>query len=128
MNEHDTQMLLDASERDALREEIEKLRRDGLVIDSSKLSIMYGWLVYDVGEHTCGGYGPESNYAHEPGCGFEPMVHLEELPGWPGDIVKAAREHVASLRNVAVSGDWNAVSETSGALIAAVEKHPEGRI
>ena len=24
------------------------------------------WLVYNVGYHTCGGYGPESGYMHEP--------------------------------------------------------------
>ena len=52
--------------------------------DKSKLSIQYGWLVYDVGEHTCGGYGPESGYMHEPGCGYEPLFRLDELTGWPG--------------------------------------------
>ena len=51
--------------------------------DDDKLSIMSGWLVYDMGEHTCGGYGPESGYAHEPGCGFEPVLRLDELQGWP---------------------------------------------
>lgn len=42
-------------------------------------------LVYDVGEHTCGGYGPESGYAHEPECGFEPVLRLDKLEGWPGE-------------------------------------------
>ena len=47
--------------------------------DAQKLAIMYGWLVENVGEHTCGGYGPESNYLHEPTCGFEPIMTVEDL-------------------------------------------------
>lgn len=50
---------------------------------AEKFSIMAGWLVYEVGEHTCGGYGPESGYMHEPGCGYEPVLKLSELHGWP---------------------------------------------
>ena len=50
---------------------------------TDKLSIMAGWLVYEAGEHTCGGYGPESGYMHEPGCGYEPVLKLSELHGWP---------------------------------------------
>jgi hypothetical protein len=48
-------------------------------IDATKLRIQGNWLVYDVGQHTCGGYGPESGYAHEPGCGYEPVILLAEL-------------------------------------------------
>lgn len=47
--------------------------------DPQKLAIMHGWLVYEVDEHTCGGYGPESGYMHEPGCGFEPIMTVEAL-------------------------------------------------
>lgn len=50
---------------------------DGM--DPSKLRIDSGWLVYDVGQHTCGGYGAASGWAHEPGCGFEALVSVEEL-------------------------------------------------
>lgn len=39
------------------------------------------WLVYDVGYHTCGGYGPESNYMHEPGCGLEPVIQMKDIQG-----------------------------------------------
>ena len=73
--------------RDNARAEVERLaaKLDAIEADDDKLSIMSGWLVYDVGEHTCGGYGPESGYAHEPGCGFEPVLRLDKLEGWPGE-------------------------------------------
>ena len=53
--------------------------------DVEKFSI-YGdgldaWLVYDVGYHTCGGYGPESGYVHEPGCGQEPVIQMKDIQG-----------------------------------------------
>ena len=77
----DALALLDAAaERDALAAKVHAFETD-----DQKLSIMNGWLVYDVGEHTCGGYGPESGYAHEPGCGFEPVLRLDKLEGWPGE-------------------------------------------
>ena len=73
--------------RNNARAEVERLtaKLDAIETDDDKLSIMFGWLVYDVGEHTCGGYGPESGYAHEPGCGFEPVLRLDKLEGWPGE-------------------------------------------
>ena len=87
--------LLDAADRLAqmtearnnARAEVKRLtaKLDAIEADGDKLSIMSGWLVYDVGEHTCGGYGPESGYAHEPGCGFEPVLRLDKLEGWPGE-------------------------------------------
>ena len=61
----------------------EALERVGETMSGDKLSIMSGWLVYEVGEHTCGGYGPESGYIHEPGCGYEPLIQLDKLEGWP---------------------------------------------
>ena len=39
------------------------------------------WLVYNVGYHTCGGYGPESGYMHEPGCGQEPLIQMKAIQG-----------------------------------------------
>ena len=53
--------------------------------NESKVSI-YGdgldaWLVYHVGYHTCGGYGPGSGYAHEPGCGEEPVIQMKDIQG-----------------------------------------------
>ena len=53
--------------------------------NEDKISI-YGagldaWLVYNVGYHTCGGYGPESGYMHEPGCGQEPFIQMKDIQG-----------------------------------------------
>ena len=53
--------------------------------DDGKTSI-YGegldaWIVYDLGYHTCGGYGPESGYMHEPGCGLEPLIQMKNIQG-----------------------------------------------
>jgi hypothetical protein len=44
-----------------------------------RLAIDGDWLVEDVGRHTCAGGTPESSYAHEPGCGLEPIMTLAEL-------------------------------------------------
>ena len=59
--------------------------------DPGRVAIASGWLVYDVGYHTCGGYGPESWYAHEPGCGAEPMCEVADIP----DLLAAAAERDA---------------------------------
>ena len=53
--------------------------------DDGKTSI-YGegldaWIVYELGYHTCGGYGPESGYIHEPGCGYEPIIQMKHIQG-----------------------------------------------
>lgn len=49
------------------------------------MHIVSGWLVEPVGEHTCGA-GPNGHYgAHEPGCGYEAVARLDDLPGWPGE-------------------------------------------
>ena len=74
--------------------------------DKSKLSIQYGWLTYEVGEHTCGGYGPESGYMHEPGCGYEPLLRLDDLTGWPGEALDAAAERDALAAKVALVREW----------------------
>lgn len=51
-----------------------------------RYAIVDGWLVEDVGEHTCG-TGPSGYYgAHEAGCGLVPMVEI------PGAVLTAARE------------------------------------
>lgn len=53
--------------------------------DPSRQSIMGGWLVIDTGRHNCG-TGPGGHYgAHEPGCGLERAIQLDNLPGWPGE-------------------------------------------
>ena len=83
--------------------------------DPNKVSIMSGWLVYDVGEHTCGGYGPESSYAHEPGCGFEPMIPVSELPALLAaaaerDALAAKVERVRALPIGPPSGGYYMVS------------------
>ena len=90
-----------AAERDRLREQVESMRC------AERLSIMSGWLVYEVGEHTCGGYGPESGYMHEPGCGYEPIVDLSKMEGWPGadrDALDAAEARLAAVREVVHRG------------------------
>jgi hypothetical protein len=48
-------------------------------MDPTKLSIQYGWLVYETGEHTCAGGTPESNGAHESSCGYEPLIRVAEM-------------------------------------------------
>ena len=50
--------------------------------DPGLVAIASGWLVYDVGYHTCGGYGPESGYAHEPGCGATPSQRRTSSTRW----------------------------------------------
>ena len=53
--------------------------------DPSRHSIMGGWLVIDTRQHNCG-TGPGGHYgAHEPGCGLEQAIQLDNLPGWPGE-------------------------------------------
>ena len=47
---------------------------------ADRLSIVNGYLVECANECTCYGGGP---YGHEPGCGYEPLVNLAELSGWP---------------------------------------------
>lgn len=81
-----------AAERYNLRKQV------AAMTDPDRLSIMDDWLVWDAGEHTCGGYGPESGYAHEPGCGYEPILDLSKMEGWPGaerDALAAKVERVA---------------------------------
>lgn len=39
------------------------------------------WVVYDLGYHTCGGYGEASGYTHEPGCGLEPLIQMKNIQG-----------------------------------------------
>lgn len=39
------------------------------------------WIVYELGYHTCGGYGPESGYMHELGCGLEPLIQMKNIKG-----------------------------------------------
>ena len=80
--------------------------------DPGRVAIVSGWLVYDVGHHTCGGYGPGSGYVHEPGCGLEGIVEVAALPALLDaaaerdrlaaklDAVRALAEHYAGLTNV----------------------------
>lgn len=35
-----------------------------------------GWLCVDTGEHNCAGGFAAIGYAHEPGCGLEPIYQL----------------------------------------------------
>ena len=92
------------------------------------LSIQYGWLVYEAGEHTCAGGTPESGGAHEPGCGFLPELDLTKLDGWPrvdahtAAIAEAAREFVRIRRAHLDHGPLlSARKAAHDALIAAVE-------
>lgn len=57
------------------------------------------WLVVESGKHNCAGGTVEAGYAHERGCGLEPVVNLAELPGWPGSgIIEEYREAYESWR------------------------------
>ena len=60
--------------------------------DPGKLSIAYGMLVYETGRHNCAGGHIASGYAHEPGCGYEPVLQLDSLEGWPGGPAEAESE------------------------------------
>ena len=35
-----------------------------------------GWLAIDTGQHNCAGGTIEAGYAHERGCGLEPLYHF----------------------------------------------------
>lgn len=119
--------------------------------DPKNLSIMNGWLVECVGEHTCG-TGPDGYYgAHEPGCGYEPLVNLSELPGYPdeekwgvalGDMTEraqkaeaerdaalAAVERVRALEAFSLTDSylaWTVVDH--GDLLAALDGAPEPEV
>lgn len=47
--------------------------------DVDKYEIDSGWLVYNVGHHTCAGGGPEANGIHEPGCGYDGVLSLDQI-------------------------------------------------
>lgn len=56
--------------------------------------LMSGWLVSYVGEHTCGGGTIESSYAHEPGCGWEPLEQVSRFAQAGITVVKAESTRV----------------------------------
>ena len=73
----DLTALLDAAD------ELDRIKAE--LGDPSRHSIMGGWLVIDTRQHNCG-TGPGGHYgAHEPGCGLEQAIRLDNLPGWPGE-------------------------------------------
>ena len=100
--------LLDAAdERDRIKTEMG---------DPSRHYIMDGWLVIDTGEHTCG-TGPGGHYgAHEPGCGLEQALRLDNLPGWPG----GERDRLAAALARA-QGPFTCCSHCEGDAIHDVE-------
>jgi hypothetical protein len=72
---------------------------------AASLSIDSGWLVDDLGRHTCAGGTPEAGYAHEPGCGLEPLMTVDDLValfdvltelGLPINRPDELRQHVAA--------------------------------
>ena len=97
-------------------------------MSAGDLSIQYGWLVSEAGEHTC---AIESSGAHEPGCGFVPELDLTTLDGWPradshtAAIAEAAREYVATQRCFSDDefkpADVRRAVEAHKALYAAVD-------
>ena len=98
------------------------------------LSIQYGWLVCEAGEHTCAGGTPESGGAHEPGCGFLPELDLTKLDGWPradartAAIAEAAREYVTARRRFRNFVPTQRADDVAWAtLTAAVDAEREGR-
>ena len=119
--------------RDNARAEVKRLTTlvEAIEADDDKLSIMSGWLVYDVGEHTCGGYGPESGYVHEPGCGFEPVLRLDKLQGWPEverltALAEAARKYAAARQaNIDHGPLLSARKAAHDALLAAMARLDE---
>ena len=84
--------------------------------DPSRHYIMDGWLVIDTGKHTCG-TDPGGHYgAHEPGCGLEQALRLDNLPGWPG----AERDRLADALARA-QGPFACCSHCEGDAIHDVE-------
>ena len=68
----------------------ETSKRLGFTSDPNKADVekfsIYGngldaWIVYNLGYHTCGGYGEASGYHHEPGCGQEPVIQMKDIQG-----------------------------------------------
>lgn len=55
------------------------------------LDIVNGYLVVNVGVHTCAGGTVESNYAHEPECGFQPLYEFESKRS-PEDAEAAGKQ------------------------------------
>lgn len=54
-------------------------------------AIMHGLLVRAIDGCNCAAGGtPESSYLHEPGCGYEPVVKVEQLDA-VGEVLQAAR-------------------------------------
>mgnify|MGYP001161892120 CR=1 FL=1 len=90
LNHVDLRALLDAAD------ELDRIKAE--LGDPSRHYIMDGWLVIDTGKHTCG-TGPGGHYgAHEPGCGLEQALRLDNLPGWPGDERDRLRDRRATGR------------------------------
>ena len=101
--------LLDAAdERDRIKAELG---------DPSRHYIMDGWLVIDTGRHTCG-TGPGGHYGtHEPGCGLEQALRLDNLPGWPGDerdrlaaAVERVRVDLSRLADESKRDGWDSLT------------------
>lgn len=57
-----------------------------------QLDIVNGYLVVNVGVHTCAGGTAESGYAHEPYCGFEPLYEFESKRS-AEDQAEAGKRH-----------------------------------
>ncbi|KAB7761783.1 hypothetical protein [Mycolicibacterium mucogenicum] len=44
---------------------------------SARYSVCGEWFVQEANGCTC--YGGDAHYGHEPGCGYEPLIKLEDL-------------------------------------------------
>lgn len=57
-------------------------------IEPKDMQIINGWLAVSVDHCTCAGGGPECNYAHENGCGLEPLADITDALQRAGYVVQ----------------------------------------
>lgn len=64
-------------------------------LNPGDVTVVNHWLVGYTGEHNCAGGTIEVSYAHEPGCGYEPLVNLAGMS--PVERVAVVLDSTAAL-------------------------------
>ena len=65
-------------------------------MDRCEFAIEDDWLVTDTGWCTCGA-SMRGSTAHDPGCGWEKVARLDQLPGWAELRARLRRELVEEV-------------------------------
>lgn len=78
--------------------------------------IVNGWLAQHVGHHTCGTAQGGHFGAHEPGCGWEPICKVSELPALlaPRSELEALEGYVGALLSALEDARAYRLGEASG--------------